>query len=78
MMSIQPMDQDERQMLAEGTRTEGKVVAFSTVELQTVEASECEMADRFCHEGINYVVEKVDNWDSIGGYFRVEASRLGQ
>jgi len=77
-MSVQPLNQKERRLLPEGTRAEGRVKGYTTCELLTIDTSECKHADEFCVEGVNYVVDKVDDWRDAGGYFRIEAARLGQ
>lgn len=76
LVSVQALNQKERNALPEGTRAQGRVKVYSTVELRTIDTSECKLADRFIYEGVNYVVERVDNWESTGGYFRMEATRL--
>jgi hypothetical protein len=73
-MTVEPMGRNERQ-LSEGDRTEGRVQAFGTEELKTVDTSECKIADEFEYKGIRYEIALVDDWRIIGGYYRYEAVR---
>jgi hypothetical protein len=78
MLSVQPVTQSEAQKLPEGLRVSGTVRVFSTCELQTVETSECRVADRFTVEGVTYQVEVVEDWNKTAAYYSCYATRIGQ
>lgn len=77
-LSVQPMRIHNRElmMLPEGMRNQERVKAYGVEELKTVETSECRIPDRFIYDGKTYQVEKVGNWQPIGGYYYYEALRV--
>lgn len=77
-MSIQPLSQKEIRDLPEGQRNQGRVKAYGSVELQTVDMSEGKIPDRFEHEGVTYQVESVDSWEEQAGYFKHIAVRMNR
>ncbi len=74
--SFQPMNQKELMRLPEGQRNSGRSKFFTSCELFTSELSTCNTADEVDVDGVNYQVDKVDNWNTAAGYFRYELERL--
>lgn len=75
-LSVQPMTAKEMALLPEGMRNQGRVKAYGTVELKTVDTSTCRMPDRFEHNGITYQVDRVEDWTDAGEHYRFEAVRI--
>jgi hypothetical protein len=74
-ISVQALNQRERRALPEGTRAEGRVKGYTTTELR-VGTEDGARADRFHYNGVDYVLEKVDDWSDAGGYYRIEATAV--
>lgn len=75
-LSVQPLNQKELQRLPEGDRAQGRVKAYGVDELKTIGTSECRVADEFEYKGIHYQIDRVDDWEDLGGYYRYEAMRI--
>lgn len=75
-LSVQPMTMKELRMLPEGMRNQGRVKAYGCDELKTVATSECRIPDRFLHRGVEYQIDKVDDWVDAGNYYKFEAVRV--
>jgi hypothetical protein len=74
--SFQPLKQSEQRLLPEGTRADGAAKIFTSTKLRTVEASESKKADRLWYDGVEYEVVVVDNWSSLGDYYRAVLARV--
>lgn len=76
--SFQPMTQKELMRLPEGQRNSGRSKFYSACELLTVELSTCNTPDELEVNGVAYQVDKVDDWNTIAGFFRYELGRLNR
>ena len=66
VMSIQPLGGKELLNLPEAQRIKRFVRGYTATELFTAEQVPSKKADRVAFEGVNYEVQKVENWQSEG------------
>jgi len=74
--SVQSLTGRELQRLLEGQRNSGRQKLYTDKDLFTVQTSECKLADRVLYKNATYQVDRVSDWEDIGGYFRVELERM--
>jgi len=72
-LSVQPMSGQELLRLPEGMRTRETLVAFSPVPLYPV--TDTVVPDVVTVKGKKYEVTTVDDWSSLGGYWRATLVR---
>jgi hypothetical protein len=76
--SIQPLTQQELQLLPEGMRTQGRVKVYTQTELFTLKQATAIPPDRFSYGGVDYLVERKDDWEDYGDYFKFIAVRVNR
>lgn len=76
--SIQPLSGRELKQLPEGSRDQNRKKLYTATELFTVRSSASKLPDHVTYKGETFIVDKVADWDDLGGYFRVELVELGQ
>ncbi len=70
-VSVQPLTGRERELLPEGIRDRELKKIYSRCPLLSIDVQGKVHADRIDDYGQEYVVQSVENWDRIGGYYKV-------
>ena len=76
--SFQPLTDRELRRLPEGMRNQGRAKIYTSTDLKTVDNSAAQIPDRVLYKDVTYHVDRVNDWDDLGGYFKVEVVRMGQ
>ena len=72
------MTQKELMRLPEGQRNNGRSKFYTACELFTVDLSSCNTPDELEVNGVAYQVDKADDWNALGVFFRYELERLNR
>lgn len=76
--NIQPMGGKEAQLLPEGDRTKDGIVAYASSEIVPVGRSAANRGDTLVWKGTRYECVLVEEWDTIGDYWRAVAVKVEQ
>lgn len=69
-VSVQPMTAHERQLLPELIRDREVLKAYTRCELRTVDVANKVKADRITYREQEWVVNAVQDWSELGGFWK--------
>lgn len=76
--SVQPLSGEELENLREGERSQDFREVYTSTELRPTKPEDGTLGDHVVLDGVEYEVQKCQDWKGVAGFFHVVVARVGR